>query len=103
MIRVKVYKKNKQINKITFRGHADYDEFGKDIVCAACSATILTTLNGILSIDKSTIGVKGKDNNIDVKIKKNNEITLKLINNMLNCLKSIKQYYPKNIEIIEEE
>ena len=103
MIRVKVYKKNKVINKITFRGHANYDEIGKDIVCAACSATILTTLNGIFSIDKSTIGIKGKDNNIDVNIIKNDEITLKLINNMLSSLKSISKNYPKNIEVIEEE
>lgn len=103
MIRIKINKKNDIIKKITFRGHADYDKYGKDIVCAASSATILTTINGILSIDDSTIEVKAKDNNIDIEIKKNEEITMKLINNMLNALKSIEKNYPKNIEIIEEE
>lgn len=103
MIRVKIYKKDNIINKITFRGHANYDEYGKDIVCAACSATILTTINGILSIDDTTIEVKEKNNNIDIEIIKNDEITIKLIHNMLKCLKSVEQNYPKNIEIIEEE
>ena len=103
MIRVKVYKKENIINKITFRGHANYDEFGKDIVCAASSATILTTINGILSLDNASIEVKAQDNNIDIEIIKENDITMKLINNMLTSLKSIAQNYPKNIEIIEEE
>ena len=103
MIRVKVYKENQKIIKITFRGHAEYDVLGKDIVCAASSATILTSINGILSIDETAIEEKEKNNNIDIKIIKDNEIAMLLINNMLNSLKSIEQNYPKNIEIKEEE
>ncbi len=103
MIRVKVFKTNKKINKITFRGHANYNDFGKDIVCAASSATILTTINGILLIDQNSIEVKQKDNNIDIKILTQEEIVMKLLSNMLSSLKSIEQNYPKNIEIIEEE
>lgn len=103
MIRIKVLKKNNKITKITFRGHANYADFGKDIVCAASSATILTTINGILSIDSKSIEVKQNNNNIDIEITKSQDITNKLIDNMIDSLKSIEQNYPKNIEIIEEE
>ena len=103
MIRIKVLKKNNNIEKITFRGHANYAEYGKDIVCAAASATVLTTINGILSLDSSTIDVIQKDNNIDISIIKHNNISDKLLSNMLNSLKNIRSNYPKNIEIIEEE
>ncbi len=103
MIRIKVLKKNNNIEKITFRGHANYAEYGKDIVCAAASATVLTTINGILSLDSSTIDVIQKDNNIDISIIKHNNISDKLLSNMLNSLKTIRSNYPKNIEIIEEE
>ena len=103
MIRIKVLKKNNKITKITFRGHANYADFGKDIVCAASSATILTTINGILSIDSESIEVKQNNNNIDIEITKSQDITNKLIDNMINSLKSIEKNYPKNIEIIEEE
>ena len=41
MIRINVNKENNQIKKITLEGHANYDEYGKDIVCAAVSATYL--------------------------------------------------------------
>ncbi len=103
MIRIKVLKKDNNIEKITFRGHANYAEYGKDIVCAAASATVLTTINGILSLDSSTIDVIQKDNNIDISIIKHNNISDKLLSNMLNSLKTIRSNYPKNIEIIEEE
>ena len=103
MIRVKIFKKKNQIDKIIFRGHANYDDYGKDIVCAASSATILTTINGILSINKSSIKVEQNDNNIDINIVSKDEITMKLIRNMIQSLKSIEKNYPKNIEIIEEE
>lgn len=103
MIRIKVLKKDNNIEKITFRGHANYAEYGKDIVCAAASATVLTTINGILSLDSSTIDVIQKDNNIDISIIKHNNISDELLSNMLNSLKTIRSNYPKNIEIIEEE
>lgn len=103
MIRIKVLKKDNNIEKITFRGHANYAEYGKDIVCAAASATVLTTINGILSLDSSTIDVIQEDNNIDISIIKHNNISDKLLSNMLNSLKTIRSNYPKNIEIIEEE
>ena len=30
---------------ITITGHANYDTYGKDIVCAAVSATVICTVN----------------------------------------------------------
>ena len=103
MIRIKVTKRNTVFDKISFRGHANYDEFGKDIVCAASSATILTSINAILLVKEKSINVIQNDNNIDITILEEDNITNKLIDNMLNSLKSIQKQYPKNIEIIEEE
>ena len=50
MISVKVSDK-----KISILGHAMFDEYGKDIVCSACSSIVKTTVNGILSIDKDSL------------------------------------------------
>ena len=52
MIKIKVTDKT-----ISILGHANYDDYGKDIVCAAVSATVITTVNGILSIDNNSIEV----------------------------------------------
>ena len=92
---IKVIVKN---DSITISGHANYDEYGKDIVCAAVSATVITTVNGILSIDKSSIEVIENDK-VEIKILKDNETVNKLINNMINLLTELQKDYKDNIDI----
>ena len=49
MIKVKVEKDKAKYKKITITGHALYDDYGKDIVCASVSSIVITTVNGILA------------------------------------------------------
>ena len=83
---------------ISISGHACYDVYGKDIVCAATSATVITTVNGILSIDKDYIKVtEGKT--LEIKILKHDRIVDSLINNMINLLTELQNDYKENIDI----
>ena len=92
---IKVVIKN---DSITISGHANYADYGKDIVCAAVSATVITTVNGILSIDKDAIEVTEKGN-VEIKILKRNDIVDKLLDNMINLLTELKRDYKDNIDI----
>lgn len=83
---------------IEVKGHANYDEYGKDIVCSAVSSTIITTINGILSIDNKSLEVI-ENNGLTIKILKNSEVTDKLINNMINLLTELQTEYKDNIDI----
>ena len=48
MIRVTIYRTGRQeYAGFDVSGHAEYDDSGKDIVCAAVSALVITTLNSI--------------------------------------------------------
>lgn len=85
-------------NKITITGHANFDDYGKDIVCAAVSATVITTVNGILSIDDKALSVE-EGKTLTIEILKNDETTNKLINNMINLLEELKNDYKDNIDI----
>ena len=58
MIRINVIKEKNKLKKITFEGHADYEDYGKDILCAAVSATYLCTVNAILSFGNNRIFVE---------------------------------------------
>ena len=49
MIKVKI-EKDKSIQSVVIKGHAMYDEMGKDNVCAGVSAIKITTINGNLKI-----------------------------------------------------
>ena len=56
MIIVEKSKKN-----ISIKGHALYNDFGRDIVCSAVSSIVITSINGILGIDKDSIKVDNKE------------------------------------------
>jgi uncharacterized protein YsxB (DUF464 family) len=48
MIKVSVYKNAENlITGFQLSGHADYSEYGSDIVCAAVSALVINTINSI--------------------------------------------------------
>ena len=99
MLLVSVKKANNIVEYVKFKGHALYDDYGKDIVCAAASSIYITTINAILNFDKNAISYN-KDNEV-INIKKD-EITNKLLNNMVNMLKELEESYKKNIKIVEE-
>ena len=92
---IKVSIKEKQI---VIKGHANYDELGKDIVCASVSSMVITTVNAILRIDNEAIKYSDNDGVI-IDIIKDNEIVNKLIINLISLLEELKKQYPKYIEI----
>lgn len=99
MINVKVTKENSKYKKITILGHAMYDEYGKDIVCSACSSIVTTTVNGILALDKGSLSYLVSKKGMSIDIKSNDETTQILINNMVSLLKELEGNYPENIEV----
>ena len=98
MIKIEVQKDN-----ISIHGHAMYDDYGKDIVCAAVSSVITTSVESIASFDEKAIDVENNKDNLIIVIKKHDMITDKLINTMINLLKELESKYPKNIKITNKE
>ena len=101
MIKIKVEHDSDFISKIVITGHANYDDYGKDIVCAAVSASVLTTINGIIALDNSILEVDNVLDKMTIKVLKNEKISQVLLNSMLSNLKSLVVEYPKNIKIYD--
>ena len=89
-------------NALIVTGHANYDDDGKDIVCASVSSLITCTVNGIYSLNKNSILYKDDSNTIEIKIL-DDENALKLFNNLILMLKDLAKDYPKNIKIESEK
>ena len=102
MIKIKISNKDGQNHKINMIGHADYDDYGKDIVCAGASSIVTTTVNAILTFDKNFISYEEKKDNFEIVINTHNEIVDNLITNMLNMLQELENDYPTNIKIRTE-
>ena len=86
-------------DEITITGHANYDDYGKDIVCASVSSIAITTINAIVEFDKDSIDVIEKDGYLKINILKNSKEWNILISNMIDLFKSLESKYPKNIQI----
>lgn len=99
MINVLVKKKDDDFISISLKGHANFDDYGKDIVCASVSVLVINTINSIEKftddkieiikderkgiIDANLLNVKSKDSNI-------------LLKSMIFGLKEIEKQYGKN-------
>ena len=94
MIKVKVTDKN-----ILILGHANYDDYGKDIVCAAVSSIVMCSVEAISKFDINAVDIIQTKDKSEIIINKTDDITTKLIENMLDCLKEIEKKYSKNIQI----
>ncbi|MCI9280275.1 MAG: ribosomal-processing cysteine protease Prp [Bacilli bacterium] len=86
---------------IKISGHANYANYGHDIVCSAVSSIVTTSINGILAF-KETIIVEEEKESLLIKIKVHDKITDTLIKNMIDLLKEVERQYQKNVKIIEE-
>ena len=84
MIKVSIIKDN-LIKEVKISGHADFADYGKDIVCSAVSSIATTTINNIIALDNKAITYS--------------EMASKLLNNMIMMLEDLAKDYPKNIKI----
>ena len=103
MIRIHVVYQKHGISKVTILGHAKYDDYGKDIVCAAVSATYLCTVNGILKLDSNSITVNSNEDTQELVVKTDDKVVLTLLQNMVDCFCDLEKQYPKNIKLDKEE
>ena len=97
MIKINIKGQN-IIDELLITGHANYDDSGKDIVCASVSSILITTVNAIIRIDNNSIDYK-EDDGVCVTILKHTKTIDILLDNLVALLQELKKQYPKYIEI----
>ena len=100
MIKVSVIRNGDKIDTITIKGHAMYDDYGKDIVCSSASSILITTINGILTINENYIKYTVLEELVTIKVITDDGICLKLLENMLMLFSELSEKYPKNIKLM---
>ncbi len=86
------------INKIIIKGHADYAENGKDIVCAGVSSIVTGTINALEQITKKKPCFVIKEGFSEVEFKNDDEEQI-IANVMKVQLETIENSYKKYIKI----
>ena len=90
-------------NTIKVSGHANYAEYGKDIVCASVSSIITTIVNCIMNLDKSSITYQDDGKTIIITKINNNEVVNTIFATMIDILKDLENQYKENIKVESEE
>ncbi len=99
MIKIDLKYQKEDIQEIIIAGHANHEEKGKDIVCAAVSSIVITTVNGIMRLNFASIDYQEEENLIKIIKKDDDKITNTLLFNMIELLFELTTQYPNNIEI----
>ena len=100
MIKVLITEKKGVLESILIEGHANYDIYGKDIVCASVSALVLCTINNITALEDNSIKITMNDNEFKIDVIKVTKINTMLLNNMIKSLSQLEEKYSKNIKIL---
>lgn len=109
MIKVSFERQSGLLTKFTYDGHAGYDDYGKDIVCAAVTAQCMMVYNGLNEIMKIenelVLEEDGGYLSVDIQkasLEKKKEAQI-LMETLLLGIKAILLQYEKFIKLIEEE
>ncbi len=100
MIKVKVKRENNNITYINVTGHAEFADYGSDIVCSAVSCLCFTIANQLLSIDDS-LNITAENNDFSfTNLSDTHDVQL-LLNTLVNGLVQVENEYSKNIKVME--
>jgi len=108
MIKVLLYGKSPDdIEKFEVVGHAEYDEPGRDLVCCAVSAIVQTTVLGLLDVANIPVVWEQRKGYLSCILPKemtreDRALANKIVNIMINGLKSIRENYGSQYISIEK-
>ena len=101
MIHINATRKDNKIIYLSIKGHANYEESGKDIVCAAISAISVGAINALEN--PKSFKIKVENGNVEIEsidaISKNDCIVLET---MMIQLKTVMESYHERIKVIEK-
>lgn len=89
-------------DKITLRGHANYAEFGKDIVCSAVSVLVQTLIQSVESLTTDKIEYNMQPGAVDIKFWCLSDHSKVLIDAFFIGIKGVAEAHPACVKVNEK-
>ena len=107
MIKIEIQRQKNKIIYFEIKGHANFSEYGEDVICAAVSSVGQMTVNGLIETLKLKKKLKfvEEDGYISCDLKNSGltddeiEKSEILIQSMYSYLKAVEESYGKYVEI----
>lgn len=100
MIKIKIDYDENYVSKFKISGHSGYDINGNDIVCAAVSSLVISSINLALRLNEKSVDVKQEDGLIDANILIHDKVINEVFLNMINMLEELQNDYKNNLKFI---
>ena len=100
MIKIKIDYDENYVSKFKISGHSGYDIKGNDIVCAAVSSLVISSINLALRLNEKSVNVKQEDGLIDANILIHDKVINEVFLNMINMLEELQNDYKNNLKFI---
>lgn len=86
-------------DRITLRGHANYAEIGKDIVCSAVSVLVQTLIQSVEELTTDRIEYNMQPGTVDIKFWCLSDHTKVLIDAFFIGIKGVAEAYPACVKV----
>lgn len=106
MIKVIIKQDNKNIISVNVSGHANSNQYGKDLVCAGVSTTCIGIANQLANVGflEECLGtIQISDGYIDIKVNQSRNDVQLILETFETILRTIEESYHKYIEIMKTE
>ena len=97
MIEILISKHNNEYSSVKAFGHAEYDDYGKDIVCSAVSVLMINTANSLEKFTKDLVLAETyEDGTTEILLKESpSKETVLLLDSLILGLEGIQNQYGK--------
>lgn len=107
MIKVTFYYKNNELIGFKSKGHAGYDDSGKDIVCAAVTTLVFTTVHAIQNLTEDAFSVEEQEKRAFVEFiiteEKPSDAAVVLMKAFQLGIESVKKGNSRYLRVISKE
>ena len=100
MIRVKFFIGNNRLNGFEIKGHAMFDEIGKDVVCATVSSAAYMAANTVTDVIGASAQASVDKATMVLKLNESNDKCEAVLRGLELHLTELSKQYPQNIKVI---
>lgn len=103
MIKIEFFKSESMLTGFEVSGHAMFDEYGKDIICAFVSSACLMTANTVTEVMGIKANAVANDGYMKLQITDSHSTAQDILNGLLLHMTELAKDYPQNVKVIISE
>ncbi len=99
MIKVKYIQEDDKYTYLSIKGHAEFEDSGKDLVCAGASSIVFGLMNALDDLSDDDVVIKDLGNEIVIENRSKSEVIQNYFELVIFQLKTIEESYGEYLKV----